>query len=460
MNRFNSLIKILIYYFYFVTAESGDLIDYNYQNSFSLSIIDISLSTLAGNLGFPLYPISVYDIHYESRNPDGGLDTLSGLVTFPQSPTKAFPIAVYHHGTISLDDAAPSITGMSISNMEIFLIGLITSPYGFITMFPDYEGLGDSENYHPYTVSESYTRATVNMLRAIRQLPDVLNSNDRFQSNDQLFLIGYSEGGYATLATQRGIQLQHTDEFQVTASFPMAGPYDLAGTMVDYFLSEPIYPEPYYLPYVLTSYLWYYQGLDVDFHEYFQPFWADTLPSLFDGTHSSFEINQIMPNNPLEILLPQVLDAFINNNDHFFRQSLQENTLLDWTPQSPTYIYHGLGDDIVPYENAVNAYNSFVNNGALDINLVLYPEELGGHSEIATICLLAGYEVILDYQIINSKGDINGDGSLLTNDLAILIQAILLENNLTNYESWAGDIDYNSQHSIFDLLQLVELLTE
>ena len=85
---------------------------------------------------------------------------------------------------------------------------------------------------------------------------------------------------------------------------------------------------------------------------------------------------------------------------------------------------------------------------------------MGGHSEIATICLLAGYEVILDYQIINSKGDINGDGSLLTNDLAILIQAILLENNLTNYESWAGDIDYNSQHSIFDLLQLVELLIE
>ena len=40
----------------------------------------------------------------------------------------------------------------------------------------------------------------------------------------------------------------------------MAGPYDLSGTMVDYFLSVPEYSEPYYVPYVLTSQLWYYEG--------------------------------------------------------------------------------------------------------------------------------------------------------------------------------------------------------
>ena len=458
MKRFNRLITILIYCFSFGWTEPGDLIDYNYQNSFSTSMIDIILSSMAYDLSLPVYPISVYDIHYESQHPDGTMDTLSGLICIPQSPTKAFPISVYQHGTTTLDNEAPSITGMNIINTEIFLMGLLTTPYGFVSMFPDYEGLGDPENFHPYTIAESYTSAAVNMLRALRQLSEQLDGNDQFQLNDQLFLIGYSEGGYATLATQRGIQLHYPDEFQVTASFPMAGPYDLAGTMVDYFLSEPVYSQPYYVPYVLTSYLWYYQGLDIDFHEYFEPFWADTLPFLFDGNHSGSVINDMMPNNPLEILLPEVLDDFSNNNDHFFRQRLQENTLLDWVPETPTYFYHGLGDDIVPYENAVNAYNTFLHNGAPDINLVLFPEEFGGHSEIAFACLFAGYEIILDYQTISPKGDMNGDGSLSVGDMGLLIQSVLFENDYTRFQWWAGDIDYNNQHSVFDLLQLLDLL--
>ena len=281
-----------------------------------------------------------------------------------------------------------------------------------------------------------------------------------FPLNDQLFLIGYSDGGYATLAAQRGIQLHYPDEFLVTASCPMAGPYDLAGTMVDYFLSEPDYSQPYYIPYVLTSHLWYYQGLDVDFHDYFEPFWADTLPSLFDGTHSGGEINEMMPDNPLDILLPDVLDEFINSDDHFFRQTLQENTLLDWVPESPTYFYHGLGDDIVPYENAQVAYDTFVDSGASNVNLILYPVELGGHSEVAPTCLFAGYEVILDYQTISPKGDMNGDGSLFTEDMDLLSESILFENDLTEFQWWAGDIDYDESHSVFDLLRLSDLLED
>ena len=40
----------------------------------------------------------------------------------------------------------------------------------------------------------------------------------------------------------------------------MAGPYDLSGTMVDYFLSGPDYSQPYYVPYVLTSQLMVLSG--------------------------------------------------------------------------------------------------------------------------------------------------------------------------------------------------------
>ena len=296
------------------------------------------------------------------------------------------------------------------------------------------------------------------MLRSVKELSIELEGDDTFQFNEQLFLIGYSDGGYATLASQKGIQMDYSDEFSVTASFPMAGPYDLTGTMVPYFLSAPEYTQPYYVPYVLTSHLWYYQGLDVDFSNYFEPFWADTLPSLYDGTHSGGEINALLPENPLDILLDDVLEEFENNEDHFFRQTLEENTLLDWVPESPTYFYHGIGDDIVPYENAQMAYDAFIENGASNVTLELFAEELGGHSALALPCLLAGYNVILDYQVISPKGDMNSDGLVSLIDLALLSESLLVEYNMTDFEWWAGDCDYDHHHSVVDILMVADMI--
>ena len=438
-------------------SEPGQLIDYNHQTTMTQDDVNFIL-WFAGFDPVAVYDISVYDIHYESHSENGTVDTLSGLVIIPYSPTEAFPIFTYQHGTVILDSQAPSITGVSADNVEILMVSLISAPSGFITVIPDYTGIGDPDKYHPYIIANSHTEALVNMLRSVKQLSIELEGNDGFQCNAQLFLAGYSDGGYATLASQKGIQIDYPDEFSITASFPMAGPYDLSGTMVDYFLSEPEYTQPYYVPYVLTSHLWYYQGLDVDFAEYFEPFWADTLPSLFDGTHSGSEINDLMPGNPLDILLDDVLEEFENNEDHFFRQSLEENTLLDWVPENPTYFYHGMGDDIVPYENAQVAYDTFLDNGASDVSLELFPEELGGHSDVAVTCLLAGYTVILEYQRISPKGDMNSDGLVSLIDLALLSESILVENNITEFQWWAGDCDYDDQHSVMDLLMVADLI--
>ena len=88
---------------------------------------------------------------------------------------------------------------------------------------------------------------------------------------------------------------------------------------------------------------------------------------------------------------------------------------------SPTYFYHGIGDDIIPYENSQIVYNTFTGNGASNVNLILFPEALGGHSEVAITCLLSGFETALDYQIINYIGDINNDGSITFLDLTIIV---------------------------------------
>ena len=438
-------------------SEPGQLIDYTHQSTMTQDEI-IFILWFAGFDPVADFGISVYDIKYETEGEGGYIDTLSGLVAFPHSPIEAFPILSYQHGTAVNDASAPSLAGLTMDNPEVLIISLVTAPSGFITLFPDYEGLGDPNKFHPFIIAESYTHSVVNMVRAVKQLSTELEGEDQFQFNDQLFLIGYSEGGYATMAVQRGIELNFSDEFTITTSCPMAGPYDLAGTMVEYFLSIPSYPKPFYVPFVLTSHLWYYQGEDVDFGDYFEPFWADTLPSLFDGTHFGDEIDALMPENPLDIILPDVLEEFTNNEDHFFRQTLQQNTLLDWIPMSPTYLYHGIGDDIVPFQNAQIAYDTFVSNGADSVTLTLYPEEMGGHGEVATTCLFAGFDVISDRQAISPKGDLNSDSYITVQDVDLILDSIVHETDLTDFQWWAGDCDYDDQHSVMDLLMVADLI--
>jgi hypothetical protein len=65
---------------------------------------------------------------------------------------------------------------------------------------------------------------------------------------------------------------------------------------------------------------------------------------------------------------------------------------------------------------------------------------------------LAGYTVILEYQRISPKGDMNSDGLITIEDVNALMESILIENDLTEFQWWAGDLDADNSHSIFDLL--------
>ena len=184
------------------------------------------------------------------------------MVSFPVDHTKSFPVASYQHGTTIDDENVPSVTGMSMSNQEVSLISMIMSSSGYIIMLPDYIGLGSSGGYHPYIIADTYPPAITNMIRAVKQMSGEIDNENSFMYNNQLYLLGYSEGGYATMAAQRDIEYSMISEFNLTASFPMAGPYDLSGTMVDLYLSINYYPQPYYVANVLFNHLDYYDSLD------------------------------------------------------------------------------------------------------------------------------------------------------------------------------------------------------
>ena len=92
MNRIKYL--IILQFLNTLYCQPGNLISYEHKISASSSdmqwLVDLALGN---NAPEALYDMSMYSIEYEIIDPQGYVDTLSGLVSFPIDPRKIFPIA-------------------------------------------------------------------------------------------------------------------------------------------------------------------------------------------------------------------------------------------------------------------------------------------------------------------------------------------------------------------------------
>ena len=167
------------------------------------------------------------------------------------------------------------------------LVGKYMGSSGFVSVLPDYLGLGDSPGRHPYIHAATEATATIDMLRAAREYC----AAHGIGLNGEVFLGGYSQGGHAAMATHRMVQQGFPDEFNVVASAPCSGPYDVSGTQAAVITANEPYPAPYYLPFILLSYKDLYPGLPTEVSDILVAPYDTLLPPLFDGTHSSGDIS-------------------------------------------------------------------------------------------------------------------------------------------------------------------------
>ena len=400
------------------------------------------------------YGYWLYKISYETIDINGNPHVATGSVSYPRVdwpdvPNQAFPIMSYQHGTVVEKSDVTSLAG------EWILPAILTGA-GYVYVEPDYLGLGGSEGMHPYQLKEPYGTAVVDMIRAVRYYAAF--ENDQFIVNDQLFLAGYSEGGYATMAAHQIIERDYSDEFNITVSFPMAGAYSMSGLMVDLMLEQQPYGQPFYFPYVLFAYLDSYPSIGTA-EQYLLPEYV-FLEDWFDGYHSSVEINDAMPEIPITIMKVEEIQYFEADANHPLRVALQENDLWDWTPQAPIHLFHGIGDELVPYENSQMAYDQFLVNGAQDIHLEPIPENFGGHSYVAPWALFGAYQIAKDIMMINELGDINQDGILNILDLIGIANIILGGSGWGgfDYTLWASDVNMDADINIQDIVALVNII--
>ena len=278
----------------------------------------------------------------------------------------------FHHGTITNRDDAPS--NFSASDYNSISYAAMAS-VGFIGVIPDYLGFGSSSSIlHPYYVEDLTASSILDMLKAAAEFAQQKN----LQFNGKLFLAGYSEGGYATMAAHKAVESEGLDGFNLIASFPGAGAYDLSG-MQKHIFSLQDYGDPHYLAYMARAYQIEYDE-DNLLTDFFKEPYASSIPGLFDGQKGADEINAQLTSKVSDLIQEDMLNNIHTNPQYdYLENAFVENSLTDWSPKIQMFMYHGLSDATVPYQNSVDTYNKLLANGTSTGVLTLTPLE-GTHS--------------------------------------------------------------------------------
>lgn len=296
------------------------------------------------------HDITIYKIEYLTTYL-GAEITASGLIGIPNTD-EAVPTLSFQHGTIVAHEDAPTE-----SDEGTFYASFAS--LGYISLIPDFIGFGSSSDFlHPYYHAESTAECIIDMIRASQEFIIEKNLN----SNSKLFLAGYSEGGYATMATHKRIEEKYEGEFNLIASAPASGGYDLIG-MKDYFIELETYSQPFYLAYLALSYTEVYEWPTLISDLFNEPY-VSTIPELFDGGKSGSQINAALTTD-IEQLLTE--DFRTNSNDSQYdllNKELASNSPIAWQPKHPVHMYHGSADITVPYQNSVDTYDHLIAVGA------------------------------------------------------------------------------------------------
>ncbi len=308
---------------------------------------------VAGVDNMQIYGIKAYKISYVTRDGDNRKVRASGLLTIPQK-TGSKGVVSYHHGTITLNSKCPTVWAGATRKPSLPSVAF-SSIEGFVTLEADYIGYGDSQNhYHPYMLRKPLANATVDFIRTARRFA----KENKIRLNRQLFLTGFSEGGYVTMATLRRLKKLN---IPVTAAAPMAGAYDL-----DYMAKEVLSKRKkslssYSMTYTILTLNAYAKHYHKTIDNIMREPYGVEIKKLLDGNHSFAQIDSTLPVNEIGkngLLKQSFLDRYARDKNFWFTKALKENSLHHWNPQGTLKLIHCQGDDQVPYTISVNTQKS------------------------------------------------------------------------------------------------------
>jgi acetyl esterase/lipase len=296
------------------------------------AMIQTKLNSVDGLNLTPQYDVNTYKLEYLTRDSANKLLAVSGLLAIPAKNTPS-PVLSFQHGTTFYNVEAPSFQReVNKRHPEILLASL-----GYIVFSPDYIGYGSSEGKtHPYLQKQPSADIVIDMLKAGKVWLD----KEKIATNKQIFLTGYSEGGYVTMAALEALENNTGSAgFTITGAVLGAGPYDLHITLKT----------------LLERKLGY-------------------IPGFLDNT-----LRKILEH----FLIPE--DADVNFDGMFLKRYFNDDKQDDvhnWKPSISLKLFHGEDDKTVPIESAESTFNTMTALGA-DVELVKCTAKPADHSRCA-----------------------------------------------------------------------------
>jgi pimeloyl-ACP methyl ester carboxylesterase len=346
--------KAPLNYSYYVSKELVT----NYSSAF--------ISTVATTISY-IYPdindikshftdaVNVYKVIYKTTI-NGSSVKASGLVCTPAAAGE-YPVVCFQNGTNTVNANAPSNSPAG-SNYQ--LIEFVAS-MGYVVILPDYPGFGASSQLpHPYLVAEPTVTSIVDMLFATKEM--VKSDVPGISLKNQYFLIGYSQGGWATMTLHKAIETQYSGDFNLSGSVCGAGPYDIT-FLFQTMINATTYPIPAYIGYIVYAYSSYSQFTNPAGDILNEPY-ASRLPSLYSGLIDITQINNQLTTSIAGLIKPDFITGFSSlPKFSSVRDALARNSITAWHTYIPLYMLHGGSDTQVNPAVTTNFYNAMIAAG-------------------------------------------------------------------------------------------------
>lgn len=374
------------------------------------SILDDLWAYIKAELAsYIVYDVRSSKITYTSHDFSGRTQTVTGLLVVPvgaNNKTVSAPILSLQHPTLTLRQYSPSSQSLSLSNNELqYQIALFLASAGYIVVAADYPGLGDNRDFHPYS-HPSLANSVLDLIDVSKTiLPGDLTWNG------QLYLMGFSEGGYATVVSARALQERGTAPNGVAA---LDGPYSLSTTMRNVIInSGTSFPAAYFVPLMVAGYSPIYSSTVpvLAITSAFIPnppgytpsstSYAQDLINLTNGDHSSLEIDalarQAVPYTGPASVLSTAFRTDLANTASLLVQTLAINdAYYNWQPTFPLRLIHNQDDDLVPVQNATLAAAAFAGRSNVTTDLYTFNYTTLGsvHATSLPVATVLGFRYI------------------------------------------------------------------
>lgn len=302
--------------------------------------------------------VRLYRVTYPSVVPEQHNRPIvaTGLVAVPDGAAGTLPLVSYQHGTVYGKEEVPSFPEQS---PETQLAIALFAGQGYALIGADYFGMGDTTEPEGYAVKASHQQATYDMLEAGKVV-----LADLGVETGPLFLCGWSQGGYVTMAF---LETLETVGVPVTAAATASAPMDIF-LALNGFLNFPRPIDAAWVNslFILSAFAYesYYSvpGLA---HSVINDAYYDMAKAAYDRT--PVDATKI-PTNLHELVRAEYFDP------RFFAASaygrlLAANQVFRWVIETPVRNYYGETDEAISvglgrlamtYQQAMGAGNDKV----------------------------------------------------------------------------------------------------